>query len=203
MPCVRCWYVVDVAYIIKFVSSTCLLGSNSRGSFPHLAGQKPNNKVGYNSRIITNDKKAEMNEFSINFILVMMMSCFECGWLSSIWGLVDPHGWKLKEERRCFNLTNFILLMMMSCLECGWLSSIRGLVDPYGWKLEEEKMFQFDQFYLSHDDVLLRVWLTFIHLGSCWPHMDESWKRRRCFNLTNFILVMMMSCFWVLLTFIH
>jgi hypothetical protein len=43
----------------------------------------------------------------------------------------------------------------MSYFECGWLSSIRGLVDPYGWwKLEKEKMFQFDQFYLSHDDVL-------------------------------------------------
>jgi hypothetical protein len=47
----------------------------------------------------SNDKKAEMNEFSINFILVMMMSCFECGWLSSIRGLVDPHGWKLEDEK--------------------------------------------------------------------------------------------------------
>ncbi len=96
MPCVGCWYIVDVAYIIKFVSSTCFLGSNPRGSFPHLAGQKPNNKVGYNSWIITMTKRRRwMNFQSIFFILVMMMSCFECGWLSSIRGLVDPYGWKV------------------------------------------------------------------------------------------------------------
>jgi hypothetical protein len=37
-------------------------------------------------------------------------------------------------------------------------------------------MFQFDQFYLSYDDVLLLSVVDFHPLGVLLTHMDESWK---------------------------